>query len=114
MERRALLRGALGGVAGTLVPRPAKAAAPVRIIDSHVHFYDPTRAQGVPWPPREDKLLYRPVLPKDYRALQLPLQEHVRLVQLHLQRADHRTGQPVNLRGQWELLGDIISAETGG
>jgi L-fuconolactonase len=26
----------------------------------------------VPWPPREDKLLYRRVLPKDYRALPVP------------------------------------------
>jgi L-fuconolactonase len=42
------------------------------VIDAHTHFYDPTRAQGVPWPPREDKLLYRPVLPKDYRALPVP------------------------------------------
>jgi len=26
----------------------------------------------VPWPPREDKLLYRPVRPEDYRALAVP------------------------------------------
>lgn len=42
------------------------------VIDAHTHCYDPTRAQGVPWPDREDKLLYRPVLPKDYRALPVP------------------------------------------
>jgi predicted TIM-barrel fold metal-dependent hydrolase len=42
------------------------------LIDTHTHFYDPTRAQGVPWPPRDDKLLYRSVLPKDYRALPVP------------------------------------------
>lgn len=42
------------------------------VIDAHTHFYDPTRAQGVPWPAREDTLLYRPVLPKDYRALPVP------------------------------------------
>lgn len=42
------------------------------LIDTHTHFYDPTRAQGVPWPPREDKLLYRTVLPEDYRALPVP------------------------------------------
>ena len=35
------------------------------LIDTHMHFYNPTRAGGVPWPPRDDKLLYRPVLPKD-------------------------------------------------
>jgi predicted TIM-barrel fold metal-dependent hydrolase len=42
------------------------------LIDTHTHFYDPTRSQGVPWPPREDKLLYRTVLPKDYRTLPVP------------------------------------------
>ena len=31
-----------------------------------------TRPQGVPWPPPDDKLLYRPVFPKDYRALPVP------------------------------------------
>jgi predicted TIM-barrel fold metal-dependent hydrolase len=42
------------------------------LIDTHTHLYDPTRPQGVPWPPRQDKLLYRTVLPKDYRALPVP------------------------------------------
>jgi L-fuconolactonase len=42
------------------------------VIDTHTHFYDPTRAEGVPWPPRDDKLLYRPVLPKNYRAQPVP------------------------------------------
>ena len=45
---------------------------PAKIIDAHVHFYDPTRPQGVPWPPSDDALLYRTVLPKDYRALAVP------------------------------------------
>jgi len=49
-------------------PSPAGTGG-FRLIDAHTHFYDPTRAQGVPWPPRDDKLLYRTVLPKDYRAL---------------------------------------------
>lgn len=42
------------------------------LIDTHTHFYDPTRPEGVPWPSRDDKLLYRTVLPKDYRALPVP------------------------------------------
>jgi predicted TIM-barrel fold metal-dependent hydrolase len=50
----------------------ATGAGGLTVIDTHTHFYDPTRAQGVPWPPREDKLLYRTVLPKDYRALPAP------------------------------------------
>jgi predicted TIM-barrel fold metal-dependent hydrolase len=42
------------------------------LIDAHTHFYDPTRPQGVPWPPADDKLLYRRVFPKDYRGLKVP------------------------------------------
>jgi L-fuconolactonase len=51
---------------------PAAAASAPTLIDSHVHFYDPSRPQGVPWPPRNDKLLYRTVLPKNYHALPVP------------------------------------------
>jgi predicted TIM-barrel fold metal-dependent hydrolase len=42
------------------------------IIDTHVHFYDPTRPEGVPWPGKNDKLLYRPFLPKHFRELTRP------------------------------------------
>ena len=51
----------------------ASGARDLTVIDAHTHFYDPTRAQGVPWPPRDDKLLYRTVLPRDYRAARLPV-----------------------------------------
>jgi L-fuconolactonase len=42
------------------------------IIDTHTHFYDPTRPQGVPWPPADNALLYRTVLPEHYKALAVP------------------------------------------
>ena len=42
------------------------------IIDTHTHFYDPYRPEGVPWPPRDDALLYRRVLPEDYKAVAVP------------------------------------------
>ncbi len=62
-----------GGVAGTvglglsslLADEPA---AELDIIDCHTHFYDPTRPEGVPWPPK-DSPLYRTVLPKHLREL---------------------------------------------
>lgn len=38
------------------------------IIDSHVHFYDPTRVEGVPWPAKGDALLFRPMLPANYHS----------------------------------------------
>jgi len=82
-NRRRFLAAAVQSVAGValtgwssaLRARPAQAAAGAdgfAVIDAHTHFYDPTRAQGVPWPPRDDKLLYRRVLPTDYRALPVP------------------------------------------
>jgi len=43
------------------------------IIDTHTHFYDPSRPQGVPWPTPDNPLLYRPVLPEQWKALALPV-----------------------------------------
>lgn len=42
------------------------------IIDTHTHFYDPTRPQGVPWPRPQEKALYRQVLPEHCKALAVP------------------------------------------
>ena len=42
------------------------------IVDTHTHFYDPSRPQGVPWPSKDNDLLYRPVLPQHHRALAEP------------------------------------------
>lgn len=39
------------------------------IIDTHTHFYDPFRPEGVPWPPPDHPFLYRRVLPADLKAL---------------------------------------------
>jgi L-fuconolactonase len=61
-----------GSASGAEPAAPATGAIGLSLIDTHVHFYDPTRPQGVPWPPRTDKLLYRTVLPKDYRAQPVP------------------------------------------
>jgi len=61
------------GVAATLLSSQAHGAGASKIIDTHVHFYDPMRPQGVPWPPKEQKLLYRPVLPAELRRIVKPL-----------------------------------------
>ncbi len=42
------------------------------MIDTHIHVYDPTRPQGVPWPDPDDEVLYRTVLPKHARELGEP------------------------------------------
>ncbi len=38
------------------------------IVDTHTHFYDPSRPQGVPWPGPDDEFLYRRILPEDFKA----------------------------------------------
>ncbi|MFA9479137.1 amidohydrolase [Phycisphaerales bacterium AB-hyl4] len=42
------------------------------IIDTHTHFYDPFRPQGVPWPTRDDRVLYRRVMPENFRTAAAP------------------------------------------
>lgn len=37
--------------------------ATIPIIDTHIHLFDPTRPQGVPWPAKNDPVLYKPALP---------------------------------------------------
>ncbi|MDX1947657.1 MAG: amidohydrolase family protein [Pirellulaceae bacterium] len=62
------------GLAG--VEKPTSAAEPSQpptIIDTHTHFYDPTRPEGVPWPGKTDAVLYRPTLPKHFREVAAPL-----------------------------------------
>lgn len=63
ISRRNLL--ATGG--GLAFSRFAFAAT--GIVDTHTHFYDPTRPQGVPWPSKSEKVLYRRVLPEEFKRL---------------------------------------------
>jgi predicted TIM-barrel fold metal-dependent hydrolase len=44
-------------------------AASIPIIDTHVHLYDPTRPQGVPWPGKDEAILYLPTLPERFRKV---------------------------------------------
>ena len=65
MNRREWLGLALG--AG-----PIALAKPPRFIpaiDTHIHLFDTRRPQGVPWPPKDDRVLYRPALPPRYRKV---------------------------------------------
>ncbi len=43
------------------------------IVDVHTHFYDPSRPAGVPWPPEDNELLYRTVLPGDFLEVAEPV-----------------------------------------
>lgn len=72
--RREFLRQTLStiGALATLGPSACAGESSLRAIpaiDTHVHFYDPTRSQGVPWPPKNLDVLYKPRLPEDFRKL---------------------------------------------
>lgn len=64
---------ALATTAGCATTATTPGDARPAILDTHTHFYDPTRPQGVPWPDKSDAVLYRKVLPPDYRTLADPL-----------------------------------------
>jgi L-fuconolactonase len=65
MKRRTFL-GMAAGLAG-LAAGADSAALP--IIDTHIHLFDPRRPQGVPWPEKDDAVLYQPALPERYRKV---------------------------------------------
>ena len=68
MNRRTFLGFAAGSAALDL---GAKGNS-IPIIDTHIHLFDPTRPQGVPWPEKgnkDDEVLYRPALPDRYRQI---------------------------------------------
>ena len=48
-------------------------AAPMPMVDTHIHLFDPTRPQGVPWPPKDNTVLYHTALPDRYRKIAVPL-----------------------------------------
>lgn len=71
----------LGAAAAAVVPPAVVAQSDdgLEIVDTHTHFYDPTRTQGVPWP-QPGTPLYRKVMPADWKALANPLGIHKTVV----------------------------------
>ncbi len=69
MNRRTFLAGmgcaSLSGAATRIRPK--------QIIDVHTHFYDPSRPQGVPWPGKDESILYKTTLPDRFAKLVKPL-----------------------------------------
>ena len=41
----------------------------IPIIDTHIHLFDTARPEGVPWPSKENSVLYKPALPDRYRQI---------------------------------------------
>ncbi len=42
------------------------------MIDTHIHLYDTTREPAVPWPPADDKAVYKPHLPAEFKNVSKP------------------------------------------
>jgi len=72
MDRREVLKLGLGfAIARVGATTDARSAVPiiVPIIDTHIHLFDPTRTGGVPWPPKDDAVIYKPALPSHYEQI---------------------------------------------
>jgi predicted TIM-barrel fold metal-dependent hydrolase len=65
MKRREFLYSSIAAL--TMPSAPV-----VKAIDTHTHFYDPTRPQGVPWPNKTETLLYHPYFPQEFVTLTQP------------------------------------------
>ena len=61
MNRRKFLATSAAALAASTASSAPK--IPVGIIDTHTHFYDPARPQGVPWPEKSNPVLYKTTLP---------------------------------------------------
>lgn len=71
MNRRNFL--ASGAALAIASSERAEAAPPMKIIDCHIHLFDVSRPQGVPWPERTDTVIYKTALPDRYRKIAEPL-----------------------------------------
>ena len=69
MNRRTFVKTA--AVTAVSLSASCQANQPIDIIDTHTHFYDPTRPEGVPWPGKKSPL-YRKVMPVDFEKLTAP------------------------------------------
>jgi len=70
MNRRTFLGVAAGVALADAAPLPAP--SPIPVIDTHIHLFDPTRPQGVPWPRKDvpaHQVMYMPSLPSRYRKV---------------------------------------------
>ena len=69
MNRRTFLGVAAGLTLADAGPLPSSS---IPVIDTHIHLFDPSRPQGVPWPRKDNpahKIMYQPSLPSRYRKV---------------------------------------------
>ena len=68
VKRRTFLSSA---VAATIQLPALAAPAGLTIVDSHIHLFDVSRPQGVPWPPKNSSI-YHTALPERFRRVTAP------------------------------------------
>lgn len=76
VSRRTLLQSTAAAATLSLLSTAQAQEEPAKdiaIVDTHTHFYNPERKEGVPWPGKNDAVLYRPVLPAEFVKLTKPL-----------------------------------------
>lgn len=73
MNRRTFLETAVAATAAVATSGCAGFPSSGPILDTHTHFYDPRRPGGLAWPPKDDPLLHRPVLPAEFEKIARPL-----------------------------------------
>ena len=74
MNRRRFPRQSACTAASALAAAPLASGETVplaRVVDTHTHFYDPSRAGGVPWPSKGSPL-FRTVRPDDWAKVAAP------------------------------------------
>ncbi|WP_420150555.1 amidohydrolase family protein [Spirosoma sp.] len=72
MNRRDFLALAAGASA-TFPSLTWRQDTAIPIIDTHIHLFDTSRPEGLPWPTKNDGILYQPALPDRYRKIAEPL-----------------------------------------
>jgi L-fuconolactonase len=65
VNRRSFLASSLGAGIGHIWAQ----SSPLPIIDTHIHLFDPTRPEGVPWPPKTNTVVYKKTLPSRLREV---------------------------------------------
>lgn len=69
MQRRQFLAASAAATATESALAQADIPAPIPAIDTHIHLFDVTRKEGVPWPPKDNAILYKSALPARFREV---------------------------------------------
>lgn len=72
MDRRSFLAASAAAAAAACTTTDMEEPS-IPIIDTHVHLFDTRRPGGIPWPPADDEIRYKPTLPDQIREVAEPV-----------------------------------------